>query len=135
MRIGLVLLTSAVLVGCSSAPLVDTPLVTPQGGSGCSPQLLAVSEVPAGTLEVRVVDSSGAPQAGVTVMAYRDVYTGAKCSSSIKDTTDAQGMIKFERLKTGPFVVQIPGGGSERVQVEVKPNETAAVTLIAVGNP
>lgn len=121
----LLAISAAVFAGCSTTP--DTPLITP---SGCNPQLSLAAVEPTGVLEVRVVDGAGTPLAGETVQAWREVYTGAKCSSSIKGTTDAQGVVKFERLKLGPYGVVMPGGMSDRIQTEVKADQTTTITLV-----
>ncbi|MNX77454.1 hypothetical protein D3C86_1089970 [compost metagenome] len=100
---------------------------------GCNPQVAAayrvLSSIQTGTLEIRVQDASGSPQASVSVTAYRLVYTGAKCPSMISGVTDGQGLLRFERMKTGPYEVSLEAA-TATASTEVEANKTATVTLV-----
>lgn len=129
MRNRLIVLSTALLIGCSTSPQPPTTPVQ-QEATGCSPQLLSVSEEQGGTLEIQLVDQNDAPVAGQTVIATRMVYTGTKCASRISGTSDAQGVIKFDRLKTGPYAIVMQGQMTGTFQTEVKENQTAFLTLV-----
>lgn len=121
----------AALLGCTS---LSSALNQQQNAEdGCSPQVAAgyrvLSSVPVGILEIRVKDASGSPQASVSVTAVRMVYTGLRCPSLISGVTDAQGVLRFERMKTGPYEVSLDAAAAT-ASAEVEAGKTAMVTLV-----
>lgn len=99
---------------------------------GCHPQVplsyRIQTEIPVGTLEIRVVDASGSPLASASVVANRLVYTGAKCLSIIEASTDGQGLVRLERMKTGPYDVRL-SDDSATASAQVEDGKTTSVTL------
>lgn len=122
------------LIGCTTlGALIGAPSPT---YDGCNPQVSASyrvqTDVPVGTIEIRVVDASGAPVASASVMATRLVYTGARCPSMIDGTTNDQGLVRFERMKTGPYEVRLGDHSTTATataSATVEAEKTASVTL------
>ncbi len=128
--VGLAVAALVVTAGCSS---LGTMFGSPAADSGgCSPQVAAgyrtQTEIPVGTLQVRVVDAGGVGKANVGVSATRLVYTGLRCPSVISGTTDASGVVRFERMKTGPYEVRL-SDDSATASAQVDADTTASVTL------
>jgi len=126
----LALVTAFGLIGCTTlGAMIGTPGPTFEG---CNPQVPASyriqTEIPVGTLEIRVVDASGSLVASASVMATRLVYTGAKCPSMIDATSNDQGVVRLERMKTGPYDVSL-GDLSATASVTVEADKTTSVTL------
>ena len=103
---------------------------------GCSPQAPAVyrlTQSPAmGTLEVQVLDAAGLPVAGREVVVYYNDYTGYRCPSQATSTTDAAGLARFERLRTGPYVIRAMQAGAENAsgqEARIEAGLTTSVTL------
>jgi hypothetical protein len=128
----LLITVAGVLSGCTSLASSSDQQPTDEAG-GCNPQVAAgyrlLTSVPTGTLEIFVRDASGSPQASVSVTAYRLVPTGARCLSMIDGVTDAQGLLRFERMKTGPYQVSLDGA-TATASVELEADRTAKVTLV-----
>ncbi|MBO9542690.1 carboxypeptidase regulatory-like domain-containing protein [bacterium] len=127
--LAMLLAALTVLAGCSG---LGNPVPAGEEG-GCNPQVATayrvLSGIQTGILEIRVQDASGSPQASVSVTAYRLVYTGAKCPSMISGVTDAQGLLRFERMKTGPYQVSLEAAAAT-ASTEVEADKTATVTLV-----
>ncbi|HEY9855875.1 MAG TPA: carboxypeptidase-like regulatory domain-containing protein [Stenomitos sp.] len=118
------------LIGCTTlGAMIGAPGPTFEG---CNPQVplsyRIQTEIPVGTLEIRVLDATGSPMASASVMASRLVYTGAKCISMIDATTDEQGVARLERMKTGPYQVSL-GNFSATASATVEADQTTSVTL------
>lgn len=122
----------ALMLGCTgpSNPLNQQPAAE---AGGCNPQVASgyrvLASVPVGIMEIRVKDASGSPQASVSLTATRLVPTGAKCMSMISGVTDAQGLLRLERMKTGPYQVSLDAA-TATASVEVEADKTAMVTLV-----
>ena len=86
---------------------------------GCSPQLPAgyriQASVPVGVLEVAVTDGAGLPQASMSVTAtwvgISNVYPKPTCPSMVQGETGANGSLRLERMKTGPYEVYVYAEG------------------------
>jgi hypothetical protein len=113
----------------------------PSGGEygGCSPQLPAgyriQASVPVGVLEVAVTDAGGAPLASASVMAtwvgVSDVYPKPKCPSMVEGTADANGLVRWERMKTGPYEVYLfDGEKTASASAAVEAGKTTRVALV-----
>lgn len=128
-RLLLVTVALAGITSCSEFGSLGNPFPVSEG---CNPQVPLApyriqAEIPVGTLEVKVLDASGSPVASASVEATRLVYTGARCMSTIAGETDAAGMVRFERMKTGPYSVDGPENATASAQVEN--GQTTTVTL------
>lgn len=112
------------LTGMIGSPAADS--------GGCSPQVAQgyriQTEIPVGILEIRVLDASGSAQASVSVTATRLVPTGLRCPAAISVPTDATGVARLERMKTGPYDVRLSDDAAT-ASAEVVADQTARVTL------
>jgi hypothetical protein len=82
-----------------------------------------------GTLEIKVMNANGVPQASASVEAVRMVNTGARCRSTIQGETDWAGIVRFERLKSGPYEVFVFGPQQATTSTHVEDGKTTSVTL------
>lgn len=126
-------LAAAGVLGAMGCTMLGTTFGGPAADpGGCNPQVPAsyriLSEVPVGTLEIRVTQPSGSPLASASVTATRLVATGLRCPSTIEATTDGEGRVRFERMKTGPYDVRL-GDQSATASAEVEADKTTSVTL------
>lgn len=101
---------------------------------GCNPQVpvsafRTQAATPMGTLEIRVMDASGVPQPGTGVMAVRMVNTGARCPSMVEGETDSTGVVRFERMKPGPYDLMITGLQQAATKTQVEDGKTTSVSL------
>lgn len=100
---------------------------------GCNPQVAAgyriMSTMPTGVLEIRVQDASGSPVASAGIQLTRLVYTGLRCPSIMDATTNASGVARLERMKTGPYSMSLHDSNAT-ASTEVKANETVLATLV-----
>lgn len=130
------LLAGAMLTACQflGMPASEEP-------GGCSPQFPATyqtqASVAAGTLEVAVTSPSGSPLASASVSAtwvgVSHVYPQPTCPSRVEGETDAQGLIRWERMRTGPYVVYaFAGEQTASASVTV---EAGQVTRVALTQP
>lgn len=62
-------------------------------------------------------------------MALRLVKTGARCPSSIEGETDAAGIVRFERMKTGPYQILIVDSQEASASAHVEDGKSTSVTL------
>ena len=101
---------------------------------GCNPQVpvsafRTQATTPMGTLVIRVLDANGVPQPGAGVMAVRLVNTGARCPSLIEGEADSNGVVRFERLKPGPYDIKIIGLQQDTTKSQIEDGKTTSVTL------
>lgn len=116
--------------GCTTlGPMIGAPAADP---GGCNPQVSASyrlqAEIPVGTLEIRVTDASGSPRASASVTATRLVYTGLKCLSMVSGTSDKEGLVRLERLRTGPYEVRLDDPPAT-ASAQIAADQTTRVTL------
>lgn len=106
--------------------------------TGCSPQLPASyrtqASVAVGILEVTVLDAAASPQPGVSVSAYWLGQSGsapkARCPSMVQGDTDANGVLRWERLKTGPYELRFYRGNQfASVSATVVAGEVTRISL------
>lgn len=123
----------AMLMAASACSALGDQGSTSVDPDGCNPQVSATyriqGTVPNGLLEIRVHDASGSPVASASVMATRLVYTGLRCPSTMEAITDATGLVRLERMKTGPYLLSLQDSNAT-ASAEVKANETASATLV-----
>lgn len=130
---GVVALGSLASVGCAMLPASPTPA----WAYGCSPQAPASYQLaqssPMGTLEVRVLSSTGSPFAGREV-AVSYSYRGSvrpTCGGGVTATTGADGIARFERLRIGAYSVQAVSSGSHTaIDTQVEADKATSVTLL-----
>ncbi|MOA50645.1 hypothetical protein D3C78_1736900 [compost metagenome] len=82
-----------------------------------------------GTLVITVKDANGVPQPGVGVVAVRMVNTGARCPSMVESETDSTGVVRFERLKLGPYDISIIGLQQATTMTQIEDGKTTSITL------
>jgi copper(I)-binding protein len=82
-----------------------------------------------GTLVITVTDASGSPQASASVQAARMVNTGKRCPSLVQGETDSTGVVRFERLKPGPYDIMIIGLEQPTTKTQIEDGKTTSVTL------
>ncbi len=135
------ILNPSMLVAVGAMLSACNPFVSPflGGAGGCSPQLPASYRlqafVPVGILEVKVTDVAGLPQASASVTAYwvgvSDSYPKPTCPSMVQGETGPEGVLRLERMKTGPYEVYLHAGGkvaSTSATVEAGKVATVALT-------
>lgn len=131
----LAIATALGAAGCTAlGSMLGVPSAAPSADpTGCSPQVAKAyrtqAAIPVGTLEVTVKDASGSPQASVSVTATHLVPTGLRCPAAISATTDALGVVRLERMKTGPYDVRLEDG-SATASAQVNADQTTSVTLL-----
>ncbi|MNX20377.1 hypothetical protein D3C86_503180 [compost metagenome] len=129
-----VLAMTAGLTGLSGCSGIRDLLGLPPQEGGCNPQVPASgfrtqAATPMGILEIKVLDVKGVPQASASVVATRLVKTGARCPSSIQGETDSAGVVRFERLKTGPFGIVVFGPQEATMSAQIEDGKTTSVIV------
>lgn len=109
--------------------------------SGCSPQLPASyrvqATVPVGVLEVVVTDATGSPVASESVTASWNGVSNAwpqpRCPSMVQGETNQAGLVRWERMKTGPYVLYLYAGEKSASASTVV--EEGKVTRVSLTRP
>ncbi len=129
----LLVAAGSLLTACA---FLGSPFIGESGG--CSPQLPASyriqASVPVGVLEVKVTDAAGLPQASASVTAYwvggSEAYPKQRCPSMVQGETGAEGVLRLERMKTGPYEIYLHDGGkSASASATVEAGKVATVAL------